>query len=382
MVAAPGDSGSTGAPAEAAEPGARRPSAAELGASFAVEARAVARGRIRARLMSALRIAFAVAGVGAVALLVRDTGAHELAAILVPAARWIPLILALEVIRIALDGVATWLALGRRAQGLPVLLLTRAQIIGAAVGSLAPAGRAAAEATKAALIAPWTGGAAATAAAATVQAATLLAVALISIPCAWAAWVVTGPSLITVSLVVHAAVLLVLGAGMRLAMRAPRLGRFIERRAGRFARGAASFQDAARETPVLAPGPTAVLFVGRVLQVAQYAALAYAAGIDVTAVQALVSQGLNLISLSVGALVPGQVGVSEGAFVLSANAIGATEAKAMAIALLAHVLQVAVIPLGALTPVLWKVRRPEPDAPREIPEIADVEARRASETLA
>jgi len=352
-------------------------------------ARAAAGRRIRARAMSALRLAFAIAGIGAVVLLVRNTGADALVAVLVPAAKWIPLILLLEALRLGLDGTATWLALGRRARLLPIRLLTRAQLIGAAVGSLAPAGRTAAEATKAALIAPWTGAPSATAAAATVQAATLLATALISIPCAWAAWVVSGSSWLTLSLLVHAVALFILGAGMRLAMRAPRLGRWFGGRAGRFARGAASFQDAARESPVLVPGPTAALFAGRVLQVAQYAVLAYAVGFDLTAVQALIAQGLNLVALAAGALVPGQIGVSEGAFVLSASTLGTTEAKAMAIALLAHVLQVATLPLGALTPMLWKVRRPAPSLrlePQqemsETPDIPDVKPPHATETMA
>jgi hypothetical protein len=169
----------------------------------------------------------------------------------------------------------------------------------------------------------------------------------------------TGASFITLALVAHAAALLALGAGIRLVMRTPRLGRWMARRLRQLARGAASFQETARESPVLAPRPTAALLAGRTIQVAQYAVLAHAAGVDVTAARALLSQGLNLISLAAGALVPGQIGVSEGAFVLSATALGTTEAKAMAIALLAHVVQVSIIPIGALAPLLWRVKKPD-----------------------
>ncbi|MGZ3457666.1 MAG: hypothetical protein ACXU86_04090 [Archangium sp.] len=92
----------------------------------------------------------------------------------------------------------------------------------------------------------------------------------------------------------------------------------------------------------------------------QYGTLAVAVGIDTTAVEALVAQGLNLVALAVGTLVTGQFGVSDGAFALSARAFGTTTAKAMSIALLAHALQVLFVLLGSLTPLVWKARAPRP----------------------
>ncbi|AKT36817.1 lysylphosphatidylglycerol synthase domain-containing protein [Chondromyces crocatus] len=326
-------------------------------------ARAARRQRLKSWGMWALRGALAVGGVSTVALLVRDAGPATLLEVLETAAPWIPLLLTIEVARMGTDALATWLALGRRAHAVPIPVLARAQLIGTAVGTLAPAGRTAAEATKAALLAPWTGGAPATAGAATTQAATLLSTALISLPCAWAASRLTGASWITVALLIHAAVLFLLGVGVRLVMRSPRLGRWLARRE-RLSRNAATFQQVAKETPVLSPGPTAALLLGRALQVLQYGVIVHAVGVSVSAVQALFSQGLNLMALAVGVLVPGQLGVSEGAFALSASTLHTTEAKAIAIALLAHLLQIALLPLGALTPLLWKVRAPsEPRSP-------------------
>jgi hypothetical protein len=332
---------------------------AEIQGDLAGAARAARRRRIVARAVAALRLAFASAGVAALVLLVRSAGPAALAATLARAAPWMPLILLLEAARVSMDAVATYFALGRKARAVPITTLARAQIIGAAVSSVAPAGRAAAEAAKAALLAPWTGAAAATAAAATSQAATLLSTGLISIPCAWAAYRLTGSSAVTLALVAHAAALLVAGVAMRALMRARRLGRWLARRSVRLGRGAASFQEIARESPVLAPRATAALVAGRVLQIVQYGFLAHAAGVDVSALRALLAQGLNFLALAAGTLVPGQVGVSEGAFVLSAGALGATEATAMAIALLAHVVQVVFVPIGTLTPLVWKARVPE-----------------------
>jgi hypothetical protein len=317
------------------------------------------RRRIVARAVAALRLAFATAGVAALVLLVKSAGSAALAMALARAARWMPLVLLLEAARVAMDAVATYWALGCKARAVPIATLVRAQIIGAAVSSVAPVGRTAAEAAKAALLAPWAGAPAATAAAATSQAATLLSTGLISIPCAWAAYRLTGASAVTIALGMHAAVLLLAGVGMRALMRARRLGRWLERRSERLGRCAASFQETAREAPVLAPGATVALLAGRILQIVQYGLLAHAAGVDMSAWRALLAQGLNLIALAAGTLVPGQVGVSEGTFVLSADALGTTEAKAMTIALLAHVVQVVFVPLGAITPLVWKAKVPK-----------------------
>ncbi|MCC6558269.1 MAG: flippase-like domain-containing protein [Polyangiaceae bacterium] len=330
-----------------------------LNDAFAGPARAARRRRILVRAVGAARVLFAAAGVVALVVLVRSAGPAALAASLARAAPWLPPVIAIEVVRVSMDAVATYFALGRRARALPVAVLARAQLIGAAVSAVAPAGRTAAEATKAALIAPWTGMPAATAAAATSQASTLVSTGLASIPCAWAAYALTGGSALTIALVAHAVLLVLGGAGLRALMRARRAGRWLERRSARLGRGAASFQESAREAPIIAPRPTAALLVGRLLQVAQYAILARAAGVDASAVRALFAQGLNLISLATGSLVPGQVGVSEGTFVLSAHALGTTEAKAMTIALLAHVVQVVFVPIGTITPMVWRARKPE-----------------------
>ena len=104
--------------------------------------------------------------------------------------------------------------------------------------------------------------------------------------------------------------------------------------------------------------PILATLLGRVLQVVQYGILAVAVGIDTTAVKALVALGLSLVSEAVG--MPGQLGVSDGVFALSAKVFGTTTAKAMSIALLEHVIQVLFVLLGSLTPLVWKAQVPRP----------------------
>lgn len=321
--------------------------------------------RIRARLdrralVRALRPLFALFGVLALCLLVRDAGLATLSRILRMALPWLPLVTALEVVRVGADALSSLWSLGERARAVPGRILVRAQLLATAVSALAPAGRAAGEATKAALLAPWTGAPEAAAAATTVQAVALLAGGLISIPCALAAFALSGRSTMTLALSLHAVALLGIGAAMRMGMRAQVLRAYIDRRFRRAAPVTEAFQATARATRLFPPLPIAAMFGGRVLQVVQYAILARAVGVDLTMPRALVAQGANMVSLAVGALVPGQVGVSEGAFAFSADALGIALAPAISIALLAHVLQVVFVPVGVLLPLIWRVSPPSP----------------------
>ncbi|HYO52715.1 lysylphosphatidylglycerol synthase transmembrane domain-containing protein [Archangium sp.] len=317
---------------------------------------------VRARMRAVLRPAFSVLGVALLVLLVQDVGTEELGKVLSRAAPWLPLVLALEAARLWLDAVATWVAYGSRTRDVPFRSMIRAQLISAAVSNVAPAGRAAGEATKAALLSPYTGGATAMAAAATSQAASLVSGGLISIPCALAAYLLTGASWLTLALGVHTVVLVLVGLGMRAGMRARKLGAWLKQRFHRFAPHTETFQESARDGGLLPTRPIVATFLGRTLQVVQYGTLAVAVGIDTTAVEALVAQGLNLVAMAVGALVPGQFGVSDGAFAMSARAFGTTTAKAMSIALLTHVMQVLFVLVGSLTPLVWKARTPSPQS--------------------
>ncbi|PTL85087.1 hypothetical protein DAT35_04660 [Vitiosangium sp. GDMCC 1.1324] len=319
---------------------------------------------MRARLQAVLRPAFAVLGLGVLVLLIRDVGAKELEEVLSRAAPWLPLVLLLEAARLSLDALATWVAYGSRAREVPFRAMLRAQLISTTVASLAPAGRTAGEAMKAALLSRYTGGATATAAAATSQAASLVSGGLSSIPCALAAYVLTGASWLTLALGVHTVVLVLVGTGMRAGMRARRLGAWLKCRCHRLAPHTETFQESARRDRLLPARPIVATFLGRAIQVVQYGTLAVAVGIDTRAVQALVAQGLNMVALAVGSLVPGQFGVSDGAFALSAKIFGTTTAKAMSIALLAHAMQVLFVLVGSLTPLVWKVPDPAPQPQR------------------
>ncbi len=309
-----------------------------------------------------VRLAFVILGIVVVGSLVRKAGAGALFEILHRASPWLSLVVGLEVARVGTDALATYAAYGARARRVSIAALARAALVARAVSSLAPAGRTAAEATKAALLAPWAGTATATAAAATVQAVTLVSGGIISVPCAMAAYALSGRSPITILLALHAVVLVAMGTLLRVAMREKGLGKLVGRVSPRAGERVLAFQDRARDTRLLPPGPIAAMLLGRALQVAQYAILARAVGSMTSLSRALVAEGANMVSLAVGAFVPAQVGVSEGAFAWSADVLGATLPQAIAIALLWHTIEAVFVAVGALVPLLWRAPAP-PDEP-------------------
>ncbi|WP_245772113.1 lysylphosphatidylglycerol synthase domain-containing protein [Myxococcus fulvus] len=318
------------------------------------------------RVTGLLRPLFAVAGVGMLALLVRKVGPHELGAVLLGAAPWLPWVVLLEVGRQGMDALATRASYGASAERVPLRVLARAQLIGTAVSSMAPAGRAAAEATKAALLSPHMGGGTAAAAAATSQAASLAAGGLISFPCAAASFLLTGWSVFTLAMLGHGVVLVLASTGVRACMRARGPCAWLAKRSRKWAQLTEQFRETACHGPLLPKSPVLAFLGSRTLQVAQYAVLTHAVGIDTSVVQALFSQGLYLCALAVGSLVPGQVGVSDGAFALAAGVLDTTAARAMSVALLGHLVQLVFVLAGALTPLVWRmpgVARPASPSP-------------------
>jgi len=157
------------------------------------------------------------------------------------------------------------------------------------------------------------------------------------------------------------------GLVVRGASRSPRLAAWLGRlRFRRVADGAQEFHDVSRGGPLVPLRPLLSVSTGRAFQVAQYGIIAHAVGVaHVTVFRALLAQGVNMVALAVGVLVPGQLGATDGAFALSAEALGTTMPRALAIALVAHVLQVIWIAVGTLVPIVWRarVRDAAPDRP-------------------
>ncbi|MCA9607881.1 MAG: flippase-like domain-containing protein [Myxococcales bacterium] len=309
------------------------------------------------------RAVLGIAGVGLVVWLVHDQGVDTLAEVLLPALWWLPLATALEVARIAMDAVSSRQTLGSRGEEVPWWPLFASHLVAFAVMGVAPAGRATAEAVKASLLSRWVGGPTAAALGTANQANVLISSGTFTILSMVAAYAITGPSLLTILLVLHVVLMNAAGIGLRAAARWKAFGSWLGARFPRVAPHAATFVDASRETPLVAGGPVVSMMIGRLLQAGHFFVLAYAVGLEPSALSALALHGTYLVIAALGVLVPGQIGASEGGFALAAEALGTTEARAIAIALLAHAVQLALVLVGFLVLALWPRRKAEVSTP-------------------
>ncbi len=294
------------------------------------------------------RIALAVAGIVVVVAIVRHVGVDAIVETLRPALKWLPVLCALELVRMACETLASRLAYGSLASRIPRATLFRAHVIGQSLASLAPAPRVVNETIKVGLLAPYVGAAAATSVGFINQAATLIAVGLFSIPCGVAILALGGASVWFWAAALHAAVLVTSGLALQAATRADAPGRWLAKKFPSLAARADAFRAHASETGLWAAGPTSALMLGRCVQVVQYGVAARAVGIDVGVLGAMSVEGVNLIASAVGVLVPGGLGTTDGAFTLAADLLGTTVARATSMALLMRCMQIVWVPIGSV----------------------------------
>ena len=312
---------------------------------------AAARDRA-SRAMTGFRLALGIAGLALIVGIVHHVGLDSILATLRPALKWVPVLCALELGRMACETLASWLAYGSLASRIPGATLFRAHVIGQSLGGLAPAPRVVNEAIKIGFLAPYVGAEAATSVGFINQAATLIAVGLFSIPCGAAILALGGASIWFWASALHAVVLVSNGLGLRAITRADSVGRWLVGKFPKLADRADAFRAHTSETGLWAAGPTSALMLGRLVQVAQFAVAAHAVGIDAGVLNAMAAQGVNLIAAAVGVLVPGGFGTTDGAFTLAANLLGTTVARATSLALLMRCMQFAWVPIGSLLAIV------------------------------
>lgn len=322
---------------------------------------AAARDRA-SRIAIAFRLALAIGGIALLVAIVRHVGVDLILATLRPAMKWVPVLCALELGRMACETLASWFAYGSLASRIPLATLFRAHVVGQSIGGLAPAPRVVNEAIKIGFLAPFVGAAAATSVGFINQAATLIAVGLCSIPCGLAILALGGASVWFWAAALHAVVLVANGLGLQAVtrgdvnLRLRRPSEWLVKKFPSLASRADAFRAHANETGLWARGPTSALMLGRGVQVVQYAVAAHAVGIDAGALGALAMEGVNLIAAAVGVLVPGGFGTTDGAFTLAAGLLKTTVARATSMALLMRCMQFAWVPIGSMVALVGSRR--------------------------
>ncbi|WP_437727114.1 lysylphosphatidylglycerol synthase domain-containing protein [Sorangium sp. So ce861] len=317
--------------------------------SAALNAPAARRARWRALLHAAL----AAFGLAALAALIRHVGAAEMLAAVIRAAPFLPLLVALEAARIGCEVLATGVLCAPRR--VPTAELLRIHAVTYPVMALMPAGRAAGEAVKAALLSPHVGAPRAAAVATANQSLALLGAAPLSLLAAAALfWIGGGASPFALGVLAHAALLVASGLGVAFAARQRAASAWITRRFARAGQLTEAFQEAVRERPPVPAWPFAACVAGRALQAAQYAVLLAAVGAESGPLRALAAYGVGAAGTAAGDLIPGQIGATDGAFTLAAPLLGLTASSAIAVSLLVHLLQAAFALAGIAAALAWR----------------------------
>jgi hypothetical protein len=299
-----------------------------------------------------VRIAALLLGFSALAMLIRFAGAEAVAEHVQAAAPILVWMLVLEVIRLVAEVFATALQLGRYTRPLGRWTLIRGHLLSYATNTLAPAGRVAGEAIKAASYAPVLGAAVSAAMAIRIQAASLFAGGAMSALCAPVAHTLGAPSWLAIGLVVHT--ILAVAAGALLLQ----CGHGAARKTlGRLRAPLASMKRGFEALPRVLAGPVILFFVGRCLQVVQMALLlSVVVGLP-TPAESLVLEGLFMVGTAAGDFIPGQVGATDTALALGGSSIALSASAGLAIASAIRVVQLAMASACSLVVLASRPRR-------------------------
>jgi hypothetical protein len=297
-----------------------------------------------------VHLLIAVVGLGVALALPARLGFAQILALLRPALAVLPLCILLEIARVLCEAIATRLALGR---AVPLRPMVFAHLASYAVSTVFPAPRPAAEAVKTSILGPFVGAPEAAVAGTVLQAATFFSVGLVSLLgslCLWG----SGAS---VALLVNATLLLLLGGSLRGLLRSVRLRHWLVRKWPLRSELIVRLHLAACRGHLLVPGPSLCLLASLGIRIAEQAILETSMGGRATVRGAVGAEGVRLLGASIGVLVPGQSGVREGVFALSASALGKSEASATAIALYTHLVELSLASVGFLALALFRMQQ-------------------------
>ncbi|MBI2390611.1 MAG: flippase-like domain-containing protein [Deltaproteobacteria bacterium] len=300
----------------------------------------------------------------AVVLLVRQIGLRALLSLVTRALPWMPALLALELVRIVAETIGTRaiaVAADDGARRLDWGAWFRMHLVANAALVVLPAGRTICEGIKMASISAATSAPRAAGIVVVQHAMTLLALAVISVPCAIAAWTLGAP-VIALAVSAHALLCGIGMVGMIVAARHAKIPAFAARWFVHAPDALVTFRETVRAAPWVAPGAFGAKLLNRVVQAVQYGILLVAVGGGGSAARAFHADGVNLVGSALGEFMPAQVGAMDGSFAYAATSLGVTVAMAMAIATLARLTQLVWSAVGALVPVIVPTRAERPSA--------------------
>jgi hypothetical protein len=299
------------------------------------------------------RLVAATVGVVGVSLLLRHVGPAAVLHTIQSGAGYLPLALALE------GGILTCTLLALRElygpdrHHLTPGILARAGLLGYVAMSLVPAGRTVAEALRATILSRNTSGPRAAVAALQLQGCALLANAAASTCDAVVTFMSLGATPGGAAIGVNALLTLLAGLLILLGSRASRMGHHMGRlwpKIQAFGKGFDEHMSLSEALPI-----RSILWEcgGRLLQATQYAILLRAVGGVFSLRGGFIAQGIHLVATTAGDLIPAQLGATEANFALFARTLSLPASGGVAIALMAHLVQLFWVLVGILAWTLW-----------------------------
>lgn len=300
------------------------------------------------------QLVFAIAGVAAVVVLVRQVGARTLLAIVRNALAWMPVLLLLEAVRILCEAWGTRAvahATMRAHEHLSLVAWIRMHLVANATLIVLPAGRAICEGVKIVSISATVGAPRAAGIVVVQHGLTMLALGVISIPAAIAA-LVLGSKVLALAITAHGVACFAGTFGVLFASRKAAIPPFAAKWFVHAPDAVSTFRDTVRSLPWFVPAGFAGKLGNRLAQAVQFAVLLIAVAGDTTAARTLLADGVNLVGSALGEFIPAQVGTIDGAFAYAAPQLQITVAMGVGIATLARITQLAWAAVGALVPVI------------------------------
>ncbi|MBI2393906.1 MAG: hypothetical protein HYV09_30320 [Deltaproteobacteria bacterium] len=299
-------------------------------------------------MRNAARGSFAALALVAIVLLVRHAGSDAFVASLRRALPWMPLLLALEGVRIGADLISLRSLCGADARRWPLRAWIGLHLEANAALVVLPGGRAVSEGMKVARLSPLVGRGRATALVATQHAATMLTIALACALGALAARRVA--PVLALAMAIHAGVTLAGAAALRVSLARAKVPRFLA--------GATldELRAAARALPFLPRAAFAAKLVNRAAQLAQLAILLHVVGAATGALTACIATGVTLLGGLLGELSLAQIGCTDAAFVAATSALSLGVGGALAIASLARFVQLTWSAVGSALSLSSRLR--------------------------
>jgi hypothetical protein len=310
----------------------------------------------RARRIRVERALLFAAGLGLTAWFVAVARTAEVLATLRTTAPWLPVIVLVEIAIIGIDVLSMSVLVGHTRGQVPARMWLRGAVLAYASSVLLPAGRAAGEAVRAAVLAPFLGIAPAARACASLQGCALVANAVISLASASVSRGAGGPSqVLALALCGNALVCAVLAIAVFAILASARFAQWVERRFPRFAKARLPSHNLSYAERSAVGTVVALCMAVRLLEAVEYGVILRALGSPLAARSALTAQGIHLVGAAIGDFIPNHMGVTEGSYLAFAGVLGlaGAPARALSIALTVHVVQLALaigcLFLGTLT---------------------------------